>query len=173
MKRTGLSFLFAAFAAASAYPATPPITAADAFAQLKTLAGKWHGTTDRGSPIQIDYQVAAHGSTIVETQSPGEPDEMLTVYSLDGHDLVLTHYCPMGPVGNQPHMALDLAASTPKELHFTFVSLTNLDAQKDVHLHSGSLKVIDAGHLERTWDVYKDGRKVATQIFRLERGALK
>ena len=146
-----------------------PLPAADAFARVKRLAGHWRGTTDRGAPIAIEYQVAAKGSTVIETQSPGEPDEMLTVYSIDGDDLVLTHYCPMGPVGNQPHLVLDRRASTPDDLHFTFVSLVNLDASKDIHLHSGAIKFIDDQHIDRQWDVYKDGRKVGTQTFHLQR----
>ncbi|HEY2093167.1 MAG TPA: hypothetical protein VGJ81_14885 [Thermoanaerobaculia bacterium] len=146
------------------------VTPVDALTQLKQLAGKWSGKTDRGAPIVITYQVAAHGSTVVETQSPGEPDEMLTVYSLDGNDLVLTHYCPMGPVGNQPHMALDRTASTPRDLRFTFVRLANLDAEKDVHLHAGRIRVVDDHHLERQWDVYKGGKKVGTETFVLEKG---
>jgi hypothetical protein len=157
--------LFAGVAAAN------PIAVGDALALVKRLSGTWRGTTERSAPIEIDYQIAAKGSTVIETQSPGEPDEMLTVYSIDGDNLVLTHYCPMGPVGNQPHLVLDRATSSPNDLHFTFVSLTNLDAHKDVHLHSGTLKLIDDQHLERTWDVYKDGHKVATQIFRLTRDA--
>ena len=148
---------------------TLSVTSADAFAQLKHLAGKWSGKTDRGAPIVITYQVAAHGSTVVETQSPGEADEMLTVYSLDGNDLVLTHYCPMGPVGNQPHMVLDRAGSTPGDLRFTFARLANLDPDKDIHLHAGRVRIIDDRHIERQWYVYKDGKKVATQTFTLER----
>ena len=145
------------------------IAAADGLAQVKRLAGHWRGTTQHGTPIEIEYQVAANGSTVVETQSPGGPDEMLTVYSIDGDDLVLTHYCPMGPVGNQPHMVLDRGISSANDLHFTFVSLTNLDAGKDIHLHCGTLRLLDDQRLERTWDVYKDGRKVATQRFDLVR----
>ncbi|HJT16991.1 MAG TPA: hypothetical protein VJ853_06380, partial [Thermoanaerobaculia bacterium] len=115
-KRAAVGILMFVFVASVA--GANPVTAGDALALVKRLSGKWRGTTERGAPIEIDYQVAAKGSTVIETQSPGEPDEMLTVYSIDGDQLVLTHYCPMGPIGNQPHLVLDRATSSPNDLRF-------------------------------------------------------
>ena len=164
-----LATLVLALSQATATPADSGTSALDAFARLKGLAGSWTGTTEAGAPITIDYVVAAHGTTVIETQSPGAPDEMLSVYSVAGDDLLLTHYCPMGPHGNQPHMRLDREKSTPSLLVFAFVSLANLDPEKDMHVHDGSIRIVDADHIERTWEIWNHGRKVATERFELAR----
>jgi hypothetical protein len=144
-----------------------------AFDVLRGLAGHWTGKSESGEPMTIDYAVAAHRSTLIETQAPGAADEMVTVYSLAGDDLVLTHYCPMGEHGNQPHMKLDRAASTPTDLRFSFVTLTNLDPAKDVHVHDGRIVILDADHIRREWEIYKDGRLSGTERFTLARAAVK
>src|SRR5258706_13659119 len=112
-------------------PALPPeigssVTALSAFADLKRLAGTWTGKTESGQPMTIEYRVAANGSTLIDTQSPGSPHEMVSVYSITDEDLVLTHYCPMGEHGNQPRMQLDRARSTRGDLRFMFTGGSNL-----------------------------------------------
>ena len=44
----------------------------------------------------IVYSVIAAGSAVHEHMFPGGPHEMVTVYHLDGPDLLLTHYCAAG-----------------------------------------------------------------------------
>ena len=44
------------------------------------------------------------GSAVTETLFPGTAHEMMSVYHMDGDDLVLTHYCAGG---NQPRMMLE------------------------------------------------------------------
>ena len=68
---------------------------------------------------------------MVETVFPGSPHEMVTVYHADGPDLVLTHYCMEG---NQPRMRAQgrqrLALRIPVRRG------TNIDPQRDRHMHS-------------------------------------
>jgi hypothetical protein len=179
MRRTTLSathraILAAAMTLASTVAAADPqpskgTTARDAFERLKTLAGDWSGTSKDGAPMVIQYRVQAGGTTIVETQAPGTAEEMLTVYSVDGGELVLTHYCPMGHHGNQPHMKLDAAASGANELVFTFTGGTNLDPSKDMHVHGGRLIFDPDGRLRRVWDIVNDGKPAGRVEFTLAR----
>ena len=49
-------------------------------------------------------KVTAGGSAVHETLFPGSAHEMVSVYHLDGADLVMTHFCALG---NQPRMKAD------------------------------------------------------------------
>jgi hypothetical protein len=145
------------------------VTAQGAFASLKGLAGTWTGTTRSGAPIEVVFRVASNGTAVLETQSPAEADEMVTVYSIDGDDVVLTHYCPMGPHGNQPRMRLDRKASTPRELRFLFSGATNIDPAADLHVHDGRLILDGPDRLVREWDIFNHGRLAGTERFELTR----
>ena len=87
-------------AALAAGPAPSP-----ALDRFKSLAGEWvaaeDGPMSKKGDLVARYAVTAAGSAVVETVFPGTAHEMLTVYTADGADLVLTHYCMEG---NQPRM---------------------------------------------------------------------
>ena len=82
----------------------------------------------------MSYRVTGAGSALVETQFPGSPHEMVTVYYVDGNDLVLTHYCA---ARNQPRMKLVRATDT--DLVFEFTGRSNLDPAKDMHTHDATM----------------------------------
>jgi hypothetical protein len=69
---------------------------------------------------------------------------MVSVYALDGGDLVMTHYCVLG---NQPRMKADRDSSAD-QIHFQFAGGSNLDPAKDKHMHEATLTIIDADHIE-------------------------
>jgi hypothetical protein len=98
-------------------------------------------------------------------QFPGTDHEMVSVYFLDGDELVAKHYCAMG---NQPEMKLDAKSSSPNELVFVFTGGTNLDAAKDYHIHGGKISIGD-GRLESAWDVYSGATKETANRFFLAR----
>ncbi len=128
-----------------------------AFERLKKLAGEWVSTGPDGKPtdqVISVFKVTAGGSAVQETLFPGSDHEMVTVYHLDGNDLVLTHYCVMH---NQPHLKMD-AASPANQIVFKFVGGTNLDPTKDMHMHEGTITFIDDNHIESTWQGWHDGK---------------
>lgn len=95
--------LLANFATANAEEKTAS-AASRRFEALKKLAGDWVEVGKDGKPtdtIFSSFRVTAGGSVIEETVFPGSEHEMVTMYHLDGPDLVLTHYCDFG---NQPRM---------------------------------------------------------------------
>jgi hypothetical protein len=100
----------------------------------------------------------------METLFPGTDHEMISMYYLDGKDLVLTHYCAMG---NQPKMKL--TQSKPDALTFDFAGGTNLDAKKDVHIHSGKILFLDDDHLEAEWMVFQADKQIGANRFFLTR----
>jgi hypothetical protein len=150
-------------------PARSGLTTEAAFARLKDLVGTWHGTDEGRRPVTIEFKVGARGTTVLETQDPGGDDEMISVYSRNEGELVMTHYCPMGPVGEQPHMRLDRGRSTRDTLVFEFTGGSNFDANTDVYVHDGRITWLGEGRLQREWDVYEGGRRSRVITFLLSR----
>jgi hypothetical protein len=88
--------------------------------------------------------VTAGGSAVHETLFPGQPQEMVSIYTVDGPDLVMTHYCVLG---NQPRMKAD-SKSPDNQICFQFAGGTNLDPKKDKHMHAATLTIVDDDHIE-------------------------
>ncbi|MEE8522995.1 MAG: hypothetical protein V3T72_03610, partial [Thermoanaerobaculia bacterium] len=124
------------------------VDAAAALDMIRSLAGEWtvavpeEAEGEHGDTAQHIFRRSANDSVVMETMWEGTDHEMINMYHLDGEDLVLTHYCA---AGNQPHMKLDRAASTSKKLHFAFAGGTNLDPEKDMHIHAASVTFVDDG----------------------------
>lgn len=139
-----------------------------AFARLKTLAGEWRGTvmTPTGPAATVRYEVRSNGSVVQETLFPGTEQEMISVYHMDGSQLVMTHYCS---AGNQPRMKLDTARSKPAILVFDFTGGTNMDPAKDMHVHSGEIRILSDDRIESEWAAYQSGKQAGTNKFFLTR----
>jgi hypothetical protein len=147
---------------------TPAVAA---FETLQGLAGTWTGTAGDGTqsfPTQIEYRLASGGSVVMETLFGGTSHEMISMYHLDGDALVMTHYCAMG---NQPRMRLDAAASTADRLVFAFDGGTNLDAQRDPHVHNGEIRLNADRSIAAAWDFYANGKREGTKQFTVTRKA--
>jgi hypothetical protein len=141
------------------------------FEQLKSLQGDWAGpaTWDqvgkKGSvAFKVSYRVVASGKVVAESMFAGTPGEMLTMYHLEGPDLVLVHYCS---AGNQPKMRLE-APGDPGELAFRCVGGTNMK-ESDSHMHSARIRIVDGDHIQATWTSAKDGTLEWTADALLER----
>ena len=141
-----------------------------AFEKIKGLAGTWEGTgaEEMPGPVTSQYRVTGGGSAVVETLFPGTPHEMVTVYHMDGPDLVMTHYCA---VGNQPRMKLDKAASKGDELYFVYAGGSNVDPAKGMYMHDVKLILQSGDKLEEDWTSYSDGKKAKTSVFKIARKA--
>jgi hypothetical protein len=161
-------------------PAKEGVEAKVAFAKLKTLVGSWKSKTadeqkeenkkEHGDAhpdeAAVTFKLTGAGSALVETQFPGMPHEMVSVYHLDGKELRMTHYCA---AGNQPRVKLDRVHSTPDELIFVFDGGTNLDPEKDMHIHGVKIKFEKDGHVKSAWDGYAGGKKASTTTFDMTR----
>jgi hypothetical protein len=151
-------------AAATAQPRSPAAAQLEA---LKALAGTWTGKAGEGEKAfdaTVEYRVTANGTAVMETLFAGTPHEMVTVYHLDGDELLLTHYCA---AGNQPTMRA-APSSDPRTLSFDFVRGTNMKPG-EMHMHSAKLVMVDDAHLESEWVSWKDGKPSDTAKFALTR----
>jgi hypothetical protein len=174
MPRPSLSAL-ALLALIASPPAVPAQTAAAArvdpraaFERLKSLAGTWEGRVvdeAAGPAARVHYRVASNGSVVMETQFPGTEHEMISMYHMEGDDLVITHYCAMA---NQPRMRFDGKASAADRLVFAFDGGAGFDPAKDAHVHSG-IVWFKGEALHSEWAVWQDGKESTHNRFFMKR----
>ncbi len=115
--------------------------------KMKKLAGTWVAADENGKPtaqVVSVIKVTAGGSAVHETLFPGQPHEMVSIYTAEGPDLVMTHYCVLG---NQPRMKAD-PKSPPNQIVFRFAGGTNLNVAKDRHMHEATLTIISEDRIE-------------------------
>ena len=115
--------------------------------KMKKLAGTWLTADKDGKAtdqVASIIKVTAGGSVVHETLFPGQPHEMISIYTANGPDLVMTHYCVLG---NQPCMKAD-GKSPSNQIVFRFTGGGNLDPSKDKHMHEVTLTFIDDDHIE-------------------------
>jgi hypothetical protein len=128
-------------------PKLPAPPTNSALEKMKKLAGTWLLADKDGKPtdqVASIIKVTAGGSAVHETLFPGQPHEMVSVYTVDGSELILTHYCVLG---NQPRMKAD-PNSPANQIVFRFAGGTNLDPSRDKHMHEATLTIIDDDRLQ-------------------------
>ena len=157
--------LLAAMSVAAADANTTSAKGAD-FETLKKLAGDWQVVDATGKVNgTARYQLTSAGTAVVETMFVGEPHEMVTVFTRDGEDLAVTHYCAGG---NQPHLK-SKPVTVPNRLEFDFKSAANLKSPQDSHMHSLVVTFVDGDHVKQEWVAYADGKPDHTMTLDLTR----
>jgi hypothetical protein len=124
--------------------------------KMKKLAGTWVAADENGKPtdqVVSVIKVTAGGSAVHETLFPGQPHEMVSIYTAEGPDLILTHYCVLG---NQPRMKAD-PKSPPNQIVFRFAGGTNLDVAKDKHMHEATLTLVSDDRIELIGTGWENG----------------
>jgi len=114
----------------------------------------------------VVYEVVSGGNTVMERMFPGSDNEMISMYYLEGDDLVMVHYCESG---NQPKM--ELTSSQGGVLTFDFIGGSNLDPAKDSHIHGARIRLAEDGSLQETWIGWDGGEKQGEMVMELTRGA--
>lgn len=130
------------------------------FEKMKSLVGTWVAAGEDGKPtdqVVSVIRLTAGGSAIHETLFPDQPHEMISIYTADGDDVVMTHYCMLG---NQPRMKAS-TKSLKDKLSFEFVGGGNLDPAKDKHMHAAVLTFVDGDHYEIEGIGWEDGKPSA------------
>ncbi|MBC8066194.1 MAG: hypothetical protein H7Y17_15285 [Chlorobia bacterium] len=135
-----------------------------AFEQLKKLAGTWEMKGPAGESMKVHYKVSGAGNTLIETQFPGDAHEMVSVYHMDGKDLLMTHYCA---AGNQPTMKYKPGKDS-KVLFFDFIRGTNMKP-KDMHIHTAKIMLKGKDQIQSDWTGFVNGKKGPTTAFNLKR----
>src|SRR5690606_35218093 len=109
----------------------------------------------------------AGGSVLMETcEFVGNPEStMVTLFHMDGDDLVLKHYCA---ARNQPEMKATKWADDLSMIEFTFTGGTNLPDENAGHMHNAKYRFIDADHFSDRWSWFESGQETWMHEFTYE-----
>ncbi len=132
------------------------------FDLLKGMEGNWAGKNAQGQPLEITFRVIAGGSAVMSEIHGHGPENMITMFHMDGDRLIMTHYCGSG---NQPRMKVD--AADAKSVSFEFFDGTNI-GPGDGHMQRVTFTQPDANHHTEEW-AYVDHGKEMKESFTLER----
>lgn len=134
--------------------------------KLKSLVGEWQGKDEKGNQITLSYKLVSDGKTLMESMGMGEHKEsMVTIYHLNGDQLMLTHYCS---AGNQPRMRVK-EAKDEHTLAFSFIDATNLTSPEDAHMRSVVFTFQDNDHFTQEWTMRSKGKDAPPMEFAFER----
>jgi hypothetical protein len=132
------------------------------FDLLKRLEGNWAGKNQQGLPIQVTFRITAGGSALMSEILGSGPENMITMFHMDGDRLLMTHYCG---AGNQPRMKV--ISSDAKSVSFEFFDGTNI-GPGDGHMQHVTFTEPDADHHVEEW-VFLDHGKESREVFTLAR----
>ncbi len=144
-------------------PPPPPVN--PKFKQLAQLVGDWSGKSSEkpDEPGIIQYRLTAGGSALVETLFAGTPMEMVSIYTCDGDEIVMTHYCLLG---NQPRLKTGVGTAADK-FTFNFIDGGNIKSLNDPHMHSLILTFKDQDHVSQEWSCYENGKAKEAHLIEL------
>ncbi|CAN5802782.1 hypothetical protein BH11PLA1_BH11PLA1_13800 [soil metagenome] len=129
-----------------------PAQRAGALDRVKALAGSWDVMDGNKSEGTITFTTTAGGSAVREVMFPGSPHEMTNMYTMDGSDLVMTHYCASG---NQPCMRAK--SSTGSSLPFAFDSARDLNSAAESCMGEMTLEWQSDGRVVEHWSGWEHG----------------
>jgi hypothetical protein len=132
------------------------------FQMLSGLEGKWVGKNSQGQTLEVSFRMTAGGSALMSEIHGHGPENMITMFHMDGDRLLLTHYCGSG---NQPRMKL--VAADAKSVSFEFFDGTNIGPGAG-HMQHVTFTQPDANHHTEEW-VFLDHGKEMKEVFTLER----
>jgi len=132
------------------------------FQQLASLEGNWAGKGSEGQPVEVSFRMTAGGSALMSEIHGKGPENMITMFHMDGDRLLMTHYCG---VGNQPRMKI--ISADAKSVSFEFVDGTNIKPS-DAHMQRLIITQPDANHHVEEW-VFLDHGTEHKEVFTLER----
>jgi hypothetical protein len=132
------------------------------FDLLKGMEGNWAGKNNQGQPVEVTFRMTAGGSALMSEIHGHGPENMITMFHMDGDRLLMTHYCG---AGNQPRMKV--ISSDAKSVSFEFFDGTNI-GPGDGHMQHVTFTEPDADHHVEEW-VFLDHGKEMKEVFTLAR----
>ena len=132
------------------------------FDLLKGMEGNWAGKNNQGQPVQVTFRTTAGGSALMSEILGRGPENMVTMFHMDGDRLLMTHYCG---AGNQPRMKV--ISSDAKSVSFEFFDGTNI-GPGDGHMQHVTFMQPDSDHHVEEW-VFVDHGKEMKEVFTLAR----
>lgn len=131
--------------------------------RVKSLAGTWQGTAPDGTVGTTVFAVTSNGTAVREIMLVGTAHEMTNMYTMDGPDLVMTHYCAMG---NQPRMRA--APGSGNVITFRPDGVGNLTAVDQMYMGQMTIEFIDADHITQRWQSISGGTPSAEHDVNIE-----
>jgi hypothetical protein len=142
-------------------------TAAEVFARLGALVGDWTGTFENGRTHRVTYRLSAGGTVLVETWALAPGRESITIYYVDGDELLATHYCPQG---NQPRLRL-ISGTHQDRFDFALKDGSNLSVPGGWHQHLMWLQLGNADSFTRS-ETYVENGSTSAQIAEVQEGGM-
>lgn len=134
------------------------------FDTLKALDGDWEGKNNQGQPLKVSFRETAGGSALMSEIHGQGPENMVSMFHLDGDRLLMTHYCG---AGNQPRMKASLSPDG-KSITFDFIDATNLSSADAGHMNHVVFAMPDADHHTEEWTFLDHGKEMK-ELFTLQR----
>lgn len=158
-----LIFLLGSASLLSAADTTSKVEGNAAFEKMKALVGLWEGTTTPAGAGQeatqkASFQLFADGSALMSRLSGGMPHDMVTMFHMDGANVMATHYCARH---NQPRFVL-APGGDPNKLIFKFKDGTNLEPATG-HMNQIVFIIGGANHHIEEWTYLKDGQQTTSR----------
>ncbi len=157
-----LTFAIAVLIVLSANFVMAETDAHKSFDMLKSMEGNWAGKNQQGQPVQVTFRETADGSALMSEIHGKGPENMVSMFHMDGDRLVMTHYCG---AGNQPRMKV--ISSDAKSISFEFFDGTNI-GPSDGHMQHVTFSQPDADHQLEEWVFVEHGKELK-ELFTLER----
>jgi hypothetical protein len=158
----GYAYAFGQASQKSEMPSQKP--SSPVFDRIKALAGEWEGKASGGMAVRESYRVVSNGSAVMNVVDPGGEHEMITMFHMDGQNVMVTHYCA---AGNQPRMVTKPGAK-PNTIEFAFKDVTNITQPGEGHMSGLVLTIDDADHHRQEW-MFRQGGKDMHDVFDLVR----
>ena len=99
-------------------------TPAQQFEHLKSLAGAY--SVEESETLTISFELTANETVLIENWETTSGLHSMTIYHMDGAELIATHYCPQG---NQPRLVTQ-GSIEPNTVRLTFKDATDLDSSE-------------------------------------------
>jgi len=138
------------------------IAPSPAYDKMKTLVGSWDGTTNEGGKqLQTNarFQLVAENSVLAGWLAEGTPHEMVTMFHMDGDQLMATHYCA---AHNQPRLVL-ATGGDPNRLVFKFKDGTNIQPDAG-HMQQVAFIFDGSSHHIEEWTYLQGGKEETTRF---------
>lgn len=133
------------------------------FEDIKALTGRW--SVLESERLQISFEPTANNTVVIERWETASGLHSMTVYHMDGPDLIATHYCPQG---NQPRLVANEIKGSGR-ISFVFRDATDLDSTEEFQ-HELQFEMRKDGKVLRSenyWTAKGVGPKSAYTLSRL------
>jgi hypothetical protein len=166
-RRTLLLLLLVCTALVFADEHKSAVAANPQFDKMKTLDGSWVGAFVEGGkeyPATTRFMTVSDGSALMAWLGEGTPEEMITIFHMDGKELMGTHYCASH---TQPRF-IAVPSGDPNRVVFQFKDGTNI-GEHDGHMTAVTFIFDGADHHMEDWTYMDKHGKESTSRFDFKR----